>query len=167
METPEIGLIVQAINRMADGIMSRVEATERDFIGHLQKVEERLDQLVNLTKTVAVLQTEAAHRDDRMEETKRMVIKMGDDHQDTLKRIHERIDKMDAKHSELDDRVKTYFRIGSGMWLVLVAWFFVYDPVGDMKKASESIKHMQDEVKEINAWRFGQTQQQPFVERKK
>ena len=33
----------------------RIEKTESDFIGHLQKVETKLEQIADLARTVAVL----------------------------------------------------------------------------------------------------------------
>ena len=166
----EIGVIVQAINRMVDTLSDRIIKTETDVAEqitkfgeenrrHQQNVEGLLRQLVDLTKTVAVMQTEASHRDDKIDAINKLVAQMDLDHQDTLKRIHERIDTSDKHHKELDEKVKGYFKIGSGMWLVLVAWFFIYQPVDVIKKANESIKSLQDEVKDINAWRFELIQQ--------
>lgn len=169
----EVGVIVQAINRMVDTLSDRIIKTETDVAEqitkfgeenrrHQQNVEGLLRQLVDLTKTVAVMQTEASHRDDKIDSLNKSILKTKQEHEETLKRIHERIDATDKLHKSLDDKVKGYFKIGSGMWLVLVAWFFIYQPVDVIKKANDAIRTLQEEVKDINAWRFEQIQQQRF-----
>ncbi len=53
-------LLTHSINMLSE----RIQKTESDFVSHLKKVEDRLDQIVDLTKTVAVLQSQTTQQGD-------------------------------------------------------------------------------------------------------
>ena len=84
----DTGAIAEAINTLN----SRIEKTEHDFIGHLQKVEDRLDQIVELTKTVAVLQQQSIHQTDQISEIRAQLRDSSSKFDNSITRIHTRLD---------------------------------------------------------------------------
>lgn len=58
--------IHENINDALGTISYRLEKVETDFIGHLQKVETRLDQIADLARTVAVLQQQTNQHNDQL-----------------------------------------------------------------------------------------------------
>jgi hypothetical protein len=83
-------LVTEAINTLN----SRIEKTESDFVGHLQKVEDRLDQIVDLTKTVAVLQQHSSHNTDQITEMRNSMRESGQKMDVSISRIHTRLDEI-------------------------------------------------------------------------
>lgn len=118
----------------------RLERTESDFVSHLQKVEDRLDQLVDLTKTVAVLQQQNTQHNDALGELRTAMRETTDKFQTSLTRLHHRIDeiqshqrdKMDLHNKEtalaikaneiatsnVDKELKTWLNRGVGAWAI-------------------------------------------------
>lgn len=89
----EVTVLTDAINNLNN----RIEKTETDFIGHLQKVEERLDQIVDLTKTVAVLQSQASQQTDHIIEVRTQLRENAQKTDNSITRIHTRMDEL-ASH---------------------------------------------------------------------
>lgn len=85
-----IQLVTEAINTLN----SRIERTERDFVGHLQKVEDRLDQIVDLTKTVAALQQTSANQNDQILEIRSQLRENAQKIDNSISRIHTRLDEI-------------------------------------------------------------------------
>lgn len=162
MGSAEVGVIVQAINKMADGLMARVEKTESDFIGHLKKVESSLSQLVELTKEVAVIRVESTHLQEKVLDLLLATQKQDAEHKDTIKRMHERIDSTDKEHQKLKGQFHKAFWIGSGMWIVTAFWFNITAPVKKVEQLIENVNSIKEDVKDINSWRFEQIQNQRF-----
>lgn len=131
-------LLTHSINMLAE----RIEKTETDFVGHLKKVEDRLDQIVDLTKTVAVLQTQTTSQNELIAEVRTSQRDYASKNDASVTRIHTRIeevqnhtrDKMEllSKEQELaikevrtksdnnEKELKQWLNRGIGAWLVFV-----------------------------------------------
>jgi len=162
MGSAEVGVIVQAINKMADGLMERVTKTEDDFVGHLKKVEASLVQLVELTKEVAVIRVESTHLNEKVLDLLLATKTQDAEHKETMKRMHERVDTAVAEHHKLKTMFNKAFWIGTGMWAVTALWFNITAPVEKVDTLVKTVQQLKDEVKDINSWRFEQIQQQRF-----
>lgn len=92
--------IVKAIEHMANILLDRVNKTEKDFVNHLQRVEDRLDQLVELTKNVAVIQANSANQQERMTEFGVQLRAFEQRNEGSTSRIHSRIDDLNHLVSE-------------------------------------------------------------------
>lgn len=92
--------IVKAIEHMANILLDRVNKTEKDFVNHLQRVEDRLDQLVELTKNVAVIQANSANQQERMTEFGVQLRTFEQRNEGSTSRIHSRIDDLNHLVSE-------------------------------------------------------------------
>lgn len=95
----------QAFIMAMESLSKRVEKTETDFLGHLQRVEDRLDQLVDLTKTVAVLQQQNAQYNDSLIELRTSLRDTTEKFQNSLSRLHARIDELQIIQR---DKLETY-----------------------------------------------------------
>jgi Mg2+ and Co2+ transporter CorA len=101
--------IVAAIKSMADALLDRVNKTENDFVLHLQKVEDRLDQLVELTKNVAVIQAQASAQGEQMSELRAQFRSMENKFEGAVNRIHKRIDDLgESVHTQIDLQSKSF-----------------------------------------------------------
>lgn len=85
---------VQIVTEALNTLNSRIEKTERDFVGHLQKVEDRLDQIVDLTKTVAALQQTSANQNDQILEIRSQLRENAQKIDNSISRIHTRLDEI-------------------------------------------------------------------------
>lgn len=123
-----------------ESLTRRLEKTESDFVGHLQKVEDRLDQLVDLTKTVAVLQQQNAQHNDALGELRTAMRETTDKFQTSMARLHTRIDEIQTHQrdkmelhsketalaiktneiatSNVDKELKTWLNRGVGAWAI-------------------------------------------------
>lgn len=91
---------------MFETFADRITKTESDFLGHLQKVEGKLDQLVDLTKTVAVLQEQTARHADVAAELRTTVRDTSAKNDASITRLHTRIDEVQGRHRAEMDGVK-------------------------------------------------------------
>ena len=109
-----------------------------DFISHLRAVENRLDQLVELTKSVAIIQTQAGAQAEQMIELRTQMRSSQDKLDTSISRLHTRIDEMaerfrsqhelfekeseakvttvENKHEALDKEFHYYLNRGLGAW---------------------------------------------------
>ena len=123
-----------------ESLTRRLEKTESDFVGHLQKVEDRLDQLVDLTKTVAVLQQQNAQHNDALGELRSTLRETTEKFQTSMTRLHTRIDELqnhqrdklelhgketalaiktnEIATSNVDKELKTWLNRGVGAWAI-------------------------------------------------
>jgi len=88
--------VVAAISAMSDNLSRRIESVEDDFLQHLKKVEDRLNVLVDLAKTVAVLQTQTSHFFEELSELRAASRESGTRFDQSLQRTHARIDETQA-----------------------------------------------------------------------
>lgn len=103
-------LLTQSINMLSD----RIQRTESDFVGHLKKVEERLDQIVDLTKTVAVLQSQTTQQGDSITDMRASQREHFQKMDGSITRIHTRIEevqehnrnKIELINAQVDGRIK-------------------------------------------------------------
>jgi len=174
----EVGIVVQAINKMVDTLSERIVKTETDVaaqimrmgaeqLSHQKNVEARLDQLIEITKEVAVMRTEASHRDDRIETLTKLVKKLEDDSRDSVKRIHLKIDDTEKHHDDLNERFKKAFYIGSGMWLFAMGWFYIYNPVKNIDKIASSFEQLKEDVRDLKDWQWKLQQATPIERARK
>lgn len=84
--------VVAAIASLSDSLGRRVESVEHDFVEHLRKVEDRLNVLVDLAKTVAVLQTQTGHFFEELSEVRTAVRENAGRVDQSFQRAHARID---------------------------------------------------------------------------
>lgn len=135
-----------------ESLTRRLEKTETDFVGHLQKVEDRLDQLVDLTKTVAVLQQQNAQHNDTLAELRVSFRDTTDKFQTSFSRLHARIDEiqnhqrdklelhgketaLQIKTTEIavnniDKELKTWLNRGLGAWAIFVVVIGIANTIG-------------------------------------
>jgi len=83
-------LLTQSLNLLSD----RIQKTESDFISHLKKVEDRLDQIVDLTKSVAVLGQQASQQSDQITELRTSQREHFQKFDASVSRIHTRIEEI-------------------------------------------------------------------------
>ena len=83
-----------AIAEALNTLNSRIEKTENDFIGHLQKVETRLDQLVDLTKQFALLHQQSMQQTDQITELRAQFREAQTKNDASIARIHTRLDEV-------------------------------------------------------------------------
>lgn len=83
-------LLTQSLNLLSD----RIQKTESDFITHLKKVEDRLDQIVDLTKSVAVLGQQASQQSDQITELRTSQREHFQKFDASVSRIHTRIEEI-------------------------------------------------------------------------
>ena len=103
-------IFTEAINTLN----SRIEKSESDFVTHLQKVEDRLDQIVDLTKTVAVLQQNSSSQGDHITEIRTQFRENSQKLDTSISRIHSRLDeivsnqrdKLELYAKEIDIKIK-------------------------------------------------------------
>lgn len=90
---------------MANTLSARIDSTEKDFVSHLKKVEDRLDILVDLTKTVAVMNTQMTQYVDQLHEVRMQarenftkidghITTMTQKSDASIARLHTRIDEL-------------------------------------------------------------------------
>lgn len=92
--------IASIVNAAFNNLNDRVDKTERDFVGHLQKVEDRLDQLVDLTKTVAVLQQNTVNQTDQINELRVQFRETVQKIDTSISRIHNRLDELNTNQRD-------------------------------------------------------------------
>lgn len=134
-----------AIAEALNNLNSRIEKTEHDFVGHLRKVEDRLDQIVDLTKTVAVLQQQTTTQTDNMVELRAQARENQQTVTTSITRIHTRLDeitnsnrdKLDLQTKEIETNIKSvaakatstheelkqWLNRGWGVWVVAILIF--------------------------------------------
>lgn len=120
----------------------RIEKTESDFIGHLQKVENKLEQIAEVTKTVALLQQQTNQQSEQLIELRTQVREGASKLDATVTRIHSRIDEasastrdridltgkeaemkiksIDDKASHTDKELRQWLNRGWGAWAAFV-----------------------------------------------
>lgn len=97
--------VSEAINT----ISYRIEKTESDFLGHLQKVENKLEQIAELTRTVAVLQQQTNQQTDQITEVRTQIRELSQKSDGATSRIHARLDEMSTNiRDKLDLHSKEY-----------------------------------------------------------
>jgi uncharacterized phage infection (PIP) family protein YhgE len=84
--------VSEAINT----ISYRIEKTESDFLGHLQKVETKLEQIAELTRTVALLQQQTNQQTDQISEIRNQLRDQIQKHDHSVSRLHNRLDEMNT-----------------------------------------------------------------------
>jgi hypothetical protein len=84
--------VSEAINT----ISYRIEKTESDFLGHLQKVETKLEQIAELTRTVALLQQQTNQQTDQISEIRNQLRDQIQKHDLSVSRLHSRLDEMNT-----------------------------------------------------------------------
>lgn len=169
----EVGIIIKAIDTMVGTLTDRIVKTETDVAlqivrftdsttAHHKAIELRLDQLVDITKEQAVMRAEAAHRDDKIIALEATIRATNNDNEESLKRMHLRLDAVAEKHETLRTKFNMAFWIGSGMWAVVMFWYNLSEPVKKVEELTASVREMKDDLKDLKAWRFEQAQNTRF-----
>lgn len=121
---------------------ARIDRTENDFIGHLQKVEDKLDKIAEITKTVALLQQQTNQHNDQLGELRTQLRESQSKTEESIARIHGRLDDMvnnqrdrlDIYTKEVDVKIdaiksttgstekelKQWLNRGIGAWVIFV-----------------------------------------------
>lgn len=140
-KTIDVAVLSEAIA----ALNSRIEKTESDFISHLQKVEDRLDQLVELTKTVALLQQQANSQTDQITEIRSQIREETSKYDSTINKIFSKLEDIQnhqrdrlelyskeidikiagvaAKADNTDKELRAWLNRGWGAWVVGVLVF--------------------------------------------
>lgn len=138
--TPEVG---EALNTLS----YRIEKAESDFLGHLHKVESKLDQIAEITRTVAVLQQQTNQQTDQIVEVRTQLREYMQKNDASISRIHTRIDEsvnnirdkidfssketsihltqIDDKAEDIEKELKQWLNRGKGAWYVVVFTFAI------------------------------------------
>lgn len=95
-------IIAEAISTLN----SRIEKTESDFISHLQKVEDRLDKIVDIAKTVALLQQQSNQHVEQISEIRTQL-------RETVSKIDSSIGRINARLDEMNDHQRDKLEIYS------------------------------------------------------
>lgn len=103
------------VSEALNTISYRIEKTESDFIGHLQKVESKLEQIAEVTRTVAVLQQQTNQQTDQITELRSQLRDYSQKFDSSVARIHTRLDeitnhtrdKLELSSKEQELQVKT------------------------------------------------------------
>jgi phage shock protein A len=82
--------VTDAINT----ISYRIEKTESDFLGHLQKVETKLEQIAELTRTVSLLQQQTNQQNEQIVEVRTQLRDQVQKMETSTSRLHTRIDEV-------------------------------------------------------------------------
>ena len=131
-----------ALTEAITTLNSRIVKTESDFVGHLQKVEDRLDQIVDLTKTVALLQQQTSQQVDTIAEVRTQLRDNSTKFDQSISRIHTRLDEIQthqrdklelyskdieikvdsvkSKADTTDKELKAWLNRGWGAWGVML-----------------------------------------------
>lgn len=96
-------IIAEAISTLN----SRIEKTESDFISHLQKVEDRLDKIVDIAKTVALLQQQSNQHVEQISEIRTQLRETVSKIDSSIGRIYTRLDEMNDHQR---DKLEIYSR---------------------------------------------------------
>jgi len=86
-------------------------------------------------------------------------------HEESLKRMHLRLDVVAEKHETLRTKFNMAFWIGTGIWMAMVFWYNTAEPVKRLEDLSKEFRELKDKVQDINQWRFEQAQKQGFVKK--
>lgn len=126
------------ISEALNTISYRIEKTESDFLGHLQKVENKLEQIAELTRTVALLQQQTNQQTEQLSEVRTQVREYSSKLDGSIARIHTRFDeitshtrdrielsskeielqvkKVEEKASNTEKEFKQWLNRGLGAW---------------------------------------------------
>ena len=133
------------ISEAISALNGRIEKTESDFISHLQKVEDRLDKLVELTKTVALLQQQSNSQTNQITEIRNQIREETNKYDSTINKIFSKLediqthqrDRLELYSKEIDIKVaevaskaentdkalRAWLNRGWGAWVVGVIVF--------------------------------------------
>lgn len=84
----------------------RIEKTESDFIGHLQKVETKLEQIADLARIVAVLQQQTNQQHDQLSELRAQ-------HREQVQKFEQSINRVDNRIDEMNSQVRDRFELAN------------------------------------------------------
>lgn len=99
--------IVAAIKGMSDAFVGRINKTDSDFVEHARRVEGQMEQLVDLTKHMAVMNAKSDTIREELTDIK-ATLRLGQEKVDgSIGRLHKRIDEVGAASRDHSDLVKT------------------------------------------------------------
>lgn len=84
----------------------RIEKTESDFIGHLQKVETKLEQIADLARTVAVLQQQTNQQHDQISELRAQ-------HREQVQKYEQSVNRLDSRVDEMNTQIRDRFELAN------------------------------------------------------
>lgn len=85
---------IEALERKQDKYMEMLDKT---YTGHITSIESKLDQLVDLTRTVAQLQVQQSSHSSEITDVKVSFKDLINNNRDTVDRIHTRLDTLTNK----------------------------------------------------------------------
>lgn len=143
----------------------RIEKTESDFIGHLQKVEAKLEQIADLARTVAVLQQQTNQQHDQISELRAQHREQVQKHEQSVNRLDSRVDEMNSqirdrfelatqeetfkisavneKTERVESELKKWLNRGIGAWVILtivagIVWGGFYRWVDNIESSRDA-----------------------------
>lgn len=120
-----------------DFILQKIDSIETRLESHVSKIEQRLDQIVNLMQAVATLQEKESRNAETIREIKVSLKDSIDKFDKTVTRVHERLDRhdelanadqkeaelklkaLDLKIGDVDKKVSQWINRGIGIWLAM------------------------------------------------
>jgi uncharacterized phage infection (PIP) family protein YhgE len=133
-------------------LLKKIDSIEQRFESHVTKIEQRLDQIVNLMQTVASLQEKESRNSENIKDLKNDLKETVDKFDRTVNRIHERLDRYDQdnnreqdqvaqqinikfntlsdKISAVDSKVDKWMNRGIGIWIGVSALVMVLQTIG-------------------------------------
>lgn len=136
-----VGRRTSDVSDAINTISYRIEKTEADFLGHLQKVETKLEQIAELTKTVSLLQQQTNQQSEQLVEVRTQLRDQSQKTESSISKVYSRIDdianntrdkiELSAKEAEMqlklidnkanntEKDLKQWLNRGIGAWVIL------------------------------------------------
>jgi phage shock protein A len=118
---------------------SRMDRIETDFVDHIRKIEDRLDQLVDLVRDVATLKQQYTAQNEGITELRGAIREQSIKMESSIARVHQRLDELTSSvsssidietakivsklgdfekdHRDLDKRFQMWLNRGLGAWV--------------------------------------------------
>jgi DNA repair exonuclease SbcCD ATPase subunit len=151
-------------------LFKKIESIESRLESHVTKIEQRLDQLVNIMGAVATLQERETRNADSIREIKGSIKDSFDKFERAIERIHDRLDTinknmdsnilavseskniLETEIKRVDSEVSKWKDRGVGLWLGISALIICLQILGGyiLQSTVEDYKQTKARVEEIN-----------------
>lgn len=92
---------------MEQYVLNKIDVVEKKLETQVEKIGQKLDQIVDIMRTVAQLQEREARNSEDITELRKSLRDSMDNYTKTIVRIHERLDKNDAVQKQCEREVNT------------------------------------------------------------
>jgi peptidoglycan hydrolase CwlO-like protein len=133
-----------------DYLIRKIDSIESKLDSYVVKIEQKLDQIVHIMQAVASLQEKESRNADSIRELKTDMKETVEKFNQTVVRIHERLDKLDelfdqerdhlagksalldGKINQVDEKVSKWMNRGIGIWLAASLFIVILQSVGGL-----------------------------------